>query len=49
MVTVALDRTISANYNVSAIPYTVVFDGTGAVVTEFDGLYSAEEYEAALK
>lgn len=40
---------ISADYNVSAIPYTVVFDGTGAVVAEFEGLYSAEEYEAALK
>lgn len=40
---------ISANYNVSAIPYTVVFDGTGAVVAEFERLYSAEEYEAALK
>jgi|GEM_PF-2497618 len=42
------DGSISADYNVSAIPYTLVFDGTGAVVAEFEGLYSVDDYKAAI-
>ena len=40
---------ISESYNVSAIPYTIVFDPKGKVVAEFEGLYSFDEYKEAIK